>query len=964
MDRFELKSEAGTGGMGTVYQAIDRQTGAVVALKVLHVRTATESARFDQEARLLAELSHPGIVHYFNRGTAPHGSPFIAMEWLEGETLEERLSRGSLGPAAVAHVACPVLEALAAAHERGVVHRDIKPSNVFLVGWKLTDTRILDFGIARRVFDPRRFTRKGSTVGTPLYASPEQARGRHDVDGRADIFSLGCVLYEALTGEPPFTGDNATEVMQKVCAGMVAPLSSRRPNIPPELERIIHRMLQPDPGARPLSASALAGEFRALAQRLGDLGEETASSKPPSPLRPNSISESEERTLCAMLISLARRPVADGPRRTVRDRRLGPHAAFPWQAASKTGRSQGRQPGARRRLGKRHPRAGGRDGPPHRSHALGDCAGRRDSTRASHADCARCSGGAGHGAGRQDRDRVGSGRVHGAGSGRSFDGLVACAHARPASRHHPRRRDHAASSARPLRGGGCGWGGAAVRRSRRGRARTTTQCGRTVSPLQGRERELELLMSLRKECVRERVARAALVVGGSGTGKTRLAREFLSLAAEPPENIIRCTGTLVRPESDFALLAPLLAAAGIQTGGREAAEVKREFVHWLRGKGTAGAPIMVLEDLQWADAASVQVMDDVLGHFSDQPLLVLALGRPEVEERFPGLWGERMVEYIRLASLPRKAGQSLLRSRVPPLPAEAEHFVLDRWEGNPMFLEEMADALAAGHSGVPDVVLAAVEARFDCLSPEVRRVLRAASLYGDKFFSTEALVAVLGEASRREMGEWLENLVMRDLVQRQADGSEVAYRVRNKLVARRPTGCSPRPTACSAGGWRVPGCRRRADPARIPQCAGIADRPAGGHGKLGPPDARRSRWPVAGPVAGGRSRSGCRRRPRIPSCAPRIPPGGPLVVIFESSSCSPSLPCSPSCCSAKRRPAKHHRSRCGPAIRSCTESATCPCTATCPSKPRTTCLPRCSARAATSKCASTSVGSSPSRSRV
>jgi len=99
-----------------------------------------------------------------------------------------------------------------------------------------------------------------------------------------------------------------------------------------------------------------------------------------------------------------------------------------------------------------------------------------------------------------------------------------------------------------------------------------------------------------------------------------------------------------------------------------------------------------------------------------------------------------------------------------------------------MFLEEMADAIAVGRAGVPDVVLAAVEARFDCLSPEVRRVLRAASLYGDKFFSAEALVAVLGEASRREMGEWLENLVMRDLVQRQADGGEVAYRVRNKLV--------------------------------------------------------------------------------------------------------------------------------------------------------------------------------------
>ena len=165
MDRFELKSEAGTGGMGTVYQAIDRQTGAVVALKVLHVRTATETARFDQEARLLAELSHPGIVRYFDRGTAPRGSPFIVMEWLEGETLEERLSRGTLGPAAVAHLAHHVLDALAAAHERGVVHRDIKPSNVFLVGWRLTDTRILDFGIARRVFDPSDSRRRAPRWG-------------------------------------------------------------------------------------------------------------------------------------------------------------------------------------------------------------------------------------------------------------------------------------------------------------------------------------------------------------------------------------------------------------------------------------------------------------------------------------------------------------------------------------------------------------------------------------------------------------------------------------------------------------------------------------------------------------------------------------------------------------------------------------------------------------------------------
>jgi hypothetical protein len=782
MDRFELKSEAGTGGMGTVYQAIDRRTGAVVALKVLHVRTATESARFDQEAHLLAELSHPGIVRYFDRGTAPHGSPFIAMEWLEGETLEERLSRGTLGPAAVAHLACPVLEALSAAHDRGVVHRDIKPSNVFLVGWRLTDTRILDFGIARRVFDPRRFTRKGSTVGTPLYAAPEQARGRHDVDGRTDIFSLGCVLYEALTGEPPFTGDNATEVMQKVCAGTVAPLSSRRPNLPPELERLIHRMLMPDPSARPPSATALAAEFRALAQKLGDLGEETASAKPPSPLRPSCISESEERTICAMLISLARRPAADGVRRPVRDRRLGPHAAFPWQAAPKMAEFKDDSPErlvaletAIRALG------GGIDRLIDRTllataPAVGTA--REQAMQIARAALVLRE---------MEPDAkiaIGSGRAAFMARvpvGRLMDSLPTLMQGQQPGTI---RVDDTTRRLLPTRFVVGDTDGAALLFAETGGAgpERPRSAGGQASPLIGRERELDLLMSLREECVRERVAHAALVVGGSGIGKTRLAREFLSLAGEPPGNIIRCTGTLARPETDFALLGSVLAAAGIQTAGRDLASVKRELVEWLRGKASTCAPIMVLEDLQWADAASVRFMYEVLGLFSDQPLLLLALGRPEVEERFPGLWGDRMVEYIRLAPLPRKAGQNLLRLRVPQLRAEVEHFVLDRWEGNPMFLEEMADAIAAGHSGVPDVVLATVEARFDCLSPEVRRVLRAASLYGDKFFSAEALVAVLGEASLREMGEWLENLVMRDLMQRQADGSEVAYRVRNKLV--------------------------------------------------------------------------------------------------------------------------------------------------------------------------------------
>jgi len=207
-DRYELKSQAGIGGMGTVYQAIDRESGALVALKILHSRNTIEQARFDQEARVLSELSHPGIVRYFDHGVAPHGSPYIAMEWLEGETLEERLARGILGPAAAAHVARLVLEALAAAHARNIVHRDIKPSNIFLEllqgeqGQPVDHVKLLDFGVARVEWAETRLTNANSPLGTRGYMSPEQEQGI-EIDHRADIFALGSVLYECLTGELP-----------------------------------------------------------------------------------------------------------------------------------------------------------------------------------------------------------------------------------------------------------------------------------------------------------------------------------------------------------------------------------------------------------------------------------------------------------------------------------------------------------------------------------------------------------------------------------------------------------------------------------------------------------------------------------------------------------------------------------------------------------------------------------------
>jgi eukaryotic-like serine/threonine-protein kinase len=297
-DRYHWTSQAGRGGMGVVHQALDRQTGAQVAVKILHSRGAVELARFEQEAKVLAELSHPAIVRYFDHGTTLDGAPYIAMEWLDGETLEDRLLRGRLAPGEVARIGHLVLGALAAAHSRDIVHRDIKPGNIFLVKDGPDDVRVLDFGIARRRLDIKRFTRDGNTVGTPLYTSPEQARGRADVDGRADIFSLGCVLFEALTGEPPFTGDSPLEVMARVCAGRPTDLDAKRPGLPAGMSALVRSMLAPEPVDRPQSAAALAAELATYASATR--GER------PSLGRLTQTPSTGERVVVAMLVSVGK----------------------------------------------------------------------------------------------------------------------------------------------------------------------------------------------------------------------------------------------------------------------------------------------------------------------------------------------------------------------------------------------------------------------------------------------------------------------------------------------------------------------------------------------------------------------------------------------------------------------------------------------------------------------------------
>src|SRR5215468_3955779 len=191
-ERFEIERLVGSGGMGDVYRGRDRSTGEAVAVKVLHGRRASEGARFVREAEVLAELSHPGIVRHVAHGATSSGELYMAMEWLSGEDLSERMRRAPLTVEQTVTLVARAAEALASVHARGVVHRDLKPSNLFLVERDAAQVKVLDFGIAW-LASGTQMTQTGTVMGTPAYMAPEQARTEGGMDVRADVFSLGCV---------------------------------------------------------------------------------------------------------------------------------------------------------------------------------------------------------------------------------------------------------------------------------------------------------------------------------------------------------------------------------------------------------------------------------------------------------------------------------------------------------------------------------------------------------------------------------------------------------------------------------------------------------------------------------------------------------------------------------------------------------------------------------------------------
>ncbi|WP_437729428.1 protein kinase domain-containing protein [Sorangium sp. So ce861] len=731
-----------------------------------------DQARFAREARIVAELDHPGVVRCIAHDVTAAGQRWLAMEWLDGEDLSARLGRAGLSVDESVAAMVAAADALAAAHARGVVHRDIKPSNLFLVGGDPRRVKLLDFGIARLGGASRAFTQPGAILGTPGYMAPEQAAGE-PTDARTDVFSLGAVLFECLTGRPAFMGQNVMALLARLLLEEPPRVRELRGDIPPALDALVARMLAKDPAARPADAAAAAAALR----DLGELGADLAA--PPSPgdaitrrVTEEAITGGEQRVLSVVVA------MPEGASGLALDDTL---------PADVNEEQRSRIQAALFHLGARVDQLAN-------GALLLTLQGVGSATDQA-ARAARCSLLLGPLlAGSQERQEPRGGSiavVTGTAdiSGRlPVGGLLDRAATLLASGlpdAGAARLDDVTQSLLDTRfevaRGPLGWELLGEREIGEG---ARTLLGRP-SPCVGRDRELRTIIDLFEECTAERLARAVLVTGPPGIGKSRLRDEALRRLhpLKPGVEIWIGRGDVVGEGAPFGVLGSAIRnAAGAPAGApleqrrallaarvarrvtgpdqrrvaeflgeiagvpfpddespplraaRQSAQlmgeqIGRAFADFVTAEADAAPLCLVMEDLHWGDGPSVRLVDQALDRLADRPLFVIALARPEVRERFPGLWADRSTLEIRLGALLPRAAERLVRHALGDAAGAPQVAALvDRAAGNAFYLEELIRAVAEGQSeALPETVLAMVQARLAALDPVARRVLRAAS---------------------------------------------------------------------------------------------------------------------------------------------------------------------------------------------------------------------------------------------
>lgn len=819
--RFEIEKAAGSGGMGTVYSARDQQSGEGVALKLLRSDTVRpdEAARFVREAQLLAELRHPGIVSYVAHGQTPEGQLFLAMEWLEGEDLGRRLLRGPLPLRDTLALFDQIADALGAAHARGVIHRDLKPANLFLTRGDGLRAKILDLGIARRMAGSQAMTSTGVVVGTPEYMAPEQARGARELTPAVDLFSLGCVLYECLTGQAPFVAEHVAAVLVRILFEDPPSLAELRPELPASLCNLVSRMLVKDPARRLCDAAALRKELAAL----GDLPEPALAATWIGQRTQGASFAEEEQNLCSVVLAA---PPQEDESRSEGEALPGKERQDLIDALAPFGVAEFLASGA---LVVTVPPMG----------SASD-----EVTRAARAALLIKE--------RWPQAAVSMATGRGAIRGRMAVGEVVELAARSLQRRTPPARKGVSSgvladalSAKLLEGRfvlHAQPDGTIKLGEERGADAERPLLGKLI-PCVGRESELAILDAQLTACIDESEARATVLSAAPGIGKSRLRHEFLRRVEQRSEPITCLVGRadMMNARAPYGILRDALhklcgisgsepleiqqellrtrVSQNVPAADRERVvlflgelcdvpfpdegrpmlqaarqdaklmpnRLRRAFLDWLSAECSAAPVLLVLDDLHWGDGLTVSVLDEALGGGLGKPLYVLAFARPEIHEAFPKLWQGRSAQDLRLQGLGKKAcarliEQALGKSVAPELIARA----VEQSAGNVLFLEELIRSIAEGNMPEQsETVLAMLQARIGRLSAGARRAIRAAAVFGQTFFQG-GLAAILGlGASDPALKSCLTTLVSAELVQVNATSSlanDAEYRFRHALV--------------------------------------------------------------------------------------------------------------------------------------------------------------------------------------
>lgn len=785
--RFQIERSVSSGGMATVHLAIDQTTGQKVALKLLkgHAGAGLEATRLRLESQLLAELHHPRIVSYIGHGQTVDGFPYLAIEWLEGEDMAQRLLRGPMRMDETLTLLEGVAEALSVAHSRGIIHRDIKPSNLFLRSKLVGQVTLLDFGIARNQERGLLLTHTGALVGTPGYMAPEQAKGVRELEPSVDIFALGCILYECLTGAPPFVAMHFSALLALILYQEVPSVRSIRPEVPEALSELIASMLSKEPRLRPANGTQLLAE-------LEKLRAVTSSSPSLTTEVPRPLLRQIEDPLIGVVVSSQRRP------RILSSETMDYSEADPGFVASQQELSSLlRQVGAQvERLADETLVASLRleaTATEQLTEVLSHIQQVRDVwptglvvVTVSQADA---TGQAPLGfllervsqlfdalVTRESEAQTDSGELWGV----FVDDGIASLLGSPfdLERLHARLfRLHSDGTS----------------------ARTPQGTAFQSRQLWGRERELGLLHATLRDCQEESLARAVLITGREGIGKSRLLSEFVSQTNALFPNVTVLSMRTPRQESTS--LAPLLGGAlrrlceiSPSEGGHSAmeklhkrlllrmpaplvqqvlaplcaicsitpsifstvesedrpsfdlSELSQAFLRFLSAELAASPVLFAFDDLEAADAPSIKLMERTLDELADRPIFAVGVANPSISSRFPRLWEQSKTETLRLHPLSLQTSEQLATDLAKgPLSSAQKEKIVRLSQGHPRTLQELLLwELDPNRDKFPYSLGARILIDSLRLPRDARRVLRAASMIGPVFWD-EALRMLLDE---------------------------------------------------------------------------------------------------------------------------------------------------------------------------------------------------------------------------